>query len=113
MRFGHTQVNSANTPAAGVLQTFEYRCTFRVVSYTNTTINISFVTSGQLTTSADVADPIGRASFQVNQVSENNVQITTKNRTLDGKINLSFYIINFTDADINFSRYTSYIKRIV
>lgn len=110
MRFGHTQVNSTNTPAAGIIQSFEYRCTFRVVSYTNSTITIAFVTSGRITTSA--VGPLDQSASELNQVS-NSLQITTKDRTLDRNINLAFYVDNFSDTNINFSRYTSYIKRIV
>lgn len=110
-RFGHTQVNSINRPATTDIQTFEYRCTFRVASYTNSTTTIAFVTSGRITTSAIAASD--QSVSELNQVSGDGFPITTKDRTLDGNINLAFYVDNSSGTNINFSRYTSYIKRIV
>lgn len=113
MRIGHTPVNSVNNIAPEDTQIFEYRCTFRVVSYTNSTITIAFVTSAQITVSADiVASPTAIAAYQLNQVSRSET-IDTTDRTLNGNINLIFYAENFSRSAINFSRYTSYIKRIV
>ena len=106
--FGQTEVNTSINSLD--VQTFEYRCTFRVVSYTNTTINITFVTSGQCARSG--ASGVS-ATFQLNQTSADNIQKITKDRTLDGNINLAICIYNISDYNLNISRYTSYIKRIV
>ena len=109
--FGVTAVTNADVTTDDD-QSFEYRCTFRVVSHTDTTINITFNTSAQIVKSND--DPLLQSSFALNQSSDDNIQKLTKDRTLDGNINLAFCAFNLTDATpLNFSRYTSYIKRIV
>ena len=110
-QFGNTAVTNPDV-TTDEDQSFEYRCTFRVVSHTDTTINITFNTSAQIVKSDN--DPLLQSSFALNQSSDDNIQKLTKDRTLDGNINLVFYVINLTDAsNLNFSRYTSYIKRIV
>ena len=107
--FGATQVSNGIMTTQD--QSFEYRCTFRVVSYTDSTIILTFNTSAQIVTS-NGAYP--SSTFGVNQFSGNNVTIVTQDRTIDGTITLAFFVANLSDGvAINFSRYTSYIKRLL
>jgi len=106
--FGVTQVSNGIMTSQD--QSFEYRCTFRVASYTDSTIVLTFNTSAQIVTS----NGIFPSTFGVNQFSGNNVTIVTQDRTINGNITLAFFVANLTDSvGINFSRYISYIKKLI
>lgn len=107
--FGATQLSNGIMTSQD--QSFEYRCTFRVVSYTDTTIVLTFNTSAQIVTSSGT---LPSSTFGVNQFSGNNVTIVTQDRTINGNITLAFFVANLTDSvGINFSRYISYIKKLI
>jgi hypothetical protein len=103
--FGNTTVT--NQIDTNDVQSYEYRCTFRVVSYINDKITLTFNTSAQI-----VTDKEGLVLSGVNQASgiSDEISITVG----DGNINLVFYVVNLSDTvKMDFYRYTSYIKKIV
>jgi glutathionyl-hydroquinone reductase len=107
--FGVTQVSNQYNGIDD--QSFEYRCTFRVISQTNTRINIVFNTSAQISTSnGNSVLP----NFGANNSSGVTGALITRDRTIDGTIRLAFFGASLLDPEqINFYRYTSYIRKLL